>query len=977
MDQVLTQVGVPTDEHPIASQLRSSLAGDVHFDRLHRAIYATDASIYEMVPLGVVLPRHVKDVVQTIADCQEHSIPIVARGAGTGLAGGALGSGIQLDFSRYMNRMGKFDAEAKTIDVEPGVVLDELNDHLLAHGVHFAPDVATSSRATIGGMIANNSCGTHSVIYGRTVDHIEALTVVLADGQQVTFERTDNDTITSGASHNSCGSELARSLSDKLSVIRDEHYDEIVARFPKILRSNGGYGLDRLGPRGSTADPIKVLCGSEGTLGMIVSAKLRLTPMPTYKQLVVLQFRHLLDSLTIIPDLLTHHPAAIELIDKNILDAGKRNVIMAGRTDFLADDCEALLVVEFYGDAEEHVTDKAKQLLSASDMANLPCTNIHIVEPDRQRDVWDLRKAGLGLLMSKPGDAQPIAFVEDTAVPPEKLHEYISRFSALLGKDGVDAAYYAHASVGCLHVRPIINLKKAGDIERMHRIAEGVADLALEFEGTITGEHGDGLVRSCWLEKLYGPRIIKAFGQVKNLFDPTKLLNPNKIVDPLPMTEHLRFGASFSSTQNKTTLDFSEHGGMAGLTGMCSGVGQCRQRLVGTMCPSYMATNDEKHTTRARANALRVALSNRTLLTGLDDACLSEAMDLCLSCKACKTECPTGVDMARLKMEYLSQRILRNGASPRDRLIADTPHLAKLGSRFPRLANWLSQSSFARRLGESRFGFDQRIAPPQLTHQTFRSWFKKYNKQRQPSNHSEQKRVVYFVDTWTNYFAPQIGQAAVRLLERAGYQVLCPEMMCCGRPAMSRGLLAEAKELAENNILRLVRYARAGVPIVGTEPSCILALTDEYPQLVPTIAAKRVAKSAMMIETFLGRLLQSNPHALGEVSVDHAVLYHAHCHQKALIGADDAIGLLQQFFGDKASLINSGCCGMAGAFGHEVEHYEVAKAVGEQRLFPAIRSSSQTDVAVSGFSCRQQIEHHTDAKPKHVVELLAACIADS
>jgi Fe-S oxidoreductase len=572
--------------------------------------------------------------------------------------------------------------------------------------------------------------------------------------------------------------------------------------------------------------------------------------------------------------------------------------------------------------------------------------------------------------MSRPGDAQPQAFVEDSAVDPSRLRDYMEDFAAILEREGVDAGFYAHASAGCIHVRPVINLKKADDIQRMQRIGDAVSDLACRFGGTMTAEHGDGIVRSCWLEKMYGPHVIQAFKETKHLFDPDNVLNPNKIIDPHPMTENLRYGPAFESQSVKTHLDFSAHGGMAGLAEMCSGVGQCRQRLVGTMCPSYMATGDEQHTTRARANALRVALSNRGLLQGLDDPLLKDVMDLCVSCKACKAECPTGVDMARLKAEYLSRRHLVHGVNPKARLIAEMPHKLAMASRFPTISNFIAQSKPMRALFERFYGLDRRVPPPRLARRTFRAWWLRHCRTR-GNPPSPRGTVVYFVDTWTNYYTPQVGVAAVKLLERAGFNVLCPLTQCCGRPAISQGLLTEAKRLAEFNVRRLARLAHAGVPIVGTEPSCTLTLVDEYPQLVRSSTARKIAAQTVTLETFLQRLLAADPEALKFSDRKTPLLYHAHCHQKAIVGSADALDLLHQATDGSASLIDAGCCGMAGAFGHEVEHYDVSRAIGEQRLFPAIRNRGNAEVAVSGFSCREQIKHHTGVTARHVIEYLA------
>ena len=704
----------------LKERLCSRVRGDVRTDNLSRTIYATDASIYEIVPVGVVLPKDVQDVVAVVDECRAAGTAIIPRGAGTGLAGGAVGSGMQLDLSRYMHGIGSIDVGARTIDVEAGVVLDELNAHVARHGLHFAPDLATSSRATIGGMIANNSCGAHSIVHGRTVDHTLSLTVVLADGDVITFPAKEP-----GSRVEQIECELAR--------IRDDNFEEIERRFPKILRSNGGYGLDRLGSVGQPANPVNVLCGSEGTLAVIVGATLKLTPLPRHKALIVLHFEDVLDALDTTPALLEHAPAAVELVDRLILEAGMANPAVRTQCGFLSGDPGALMIVELQDDCAETLSARTEALATRMESATGCYAVAHVQDSDQQLGVWNLRTAGLGLLMSKPGDKQPYAFVEDSAVDPARLREYIQRFKDVLNREGVTAGYYAHASVGCIHVRPIINLKNAGDVDRMRRIAGAVADLALEFGGAMTGEHGDGIVRSCWIEKMYGPQIVKAFHEVKRLFDPDNLMNPHKIVDPWPMTEHLRFGPSHRQSEVKTAFDFTPHGGMAGLAQMCSGVGQCRQTLVGTMCPSFVATGDERHTTRARANALRIAMSNRGLLDGLSDPHLEEVMDLCIGCKACKTECPTGVDMARLKSEYLFQRNLARGTGRRERFIADVPRRLARAARFPRLFNAVSQSSFLRGLMERRYGLDRRIAPPRLAARTFRDWFRRHSKARETS----------------------------------------------------------------------------------------------------------------------------------------------------------------------------------------------------------------------------------------------------
>jgi len=980
-------------------ELRRTIAGEVRSDPLARALYATDASLYEIVPDGVVLPKSVADVAATVRICGRHGVPLTARGAGTGLSGGAVNRGVQLDCSRYLNRIVHIDPHARLARVEPGVVLDELNAALTPYGLYFPPDVATSSRATIGGMIANNSCGAHSVIIGRTVDHVASLDVVLADGSAYTW----------GEGAPPLENPLATRCEEVLARVARDYADDIATRYPKVMRRNGGYALDRLRFENGRVNPETTVCGSEGTLCIVVGATLRLSPLPQHKGIVVVHFDGLLPSLAAVPVILRYSPSAVELVDDLILDATRHNATMARRRGFLEGQPPAILICEMYDEDEARLRRRLDELVADLQSQRIGHAWPVITDAQRQADVWEVRKAGLGLAMSTPGDRQPHAFVEDTAVDPARLHDYIKRFAEILAEEGVEqAGYYAHASVGCLHVRPVLNLKQRDDVVRLRRIADRISSLALEFGGTMTGEHGDGLVRSEWLARMYGPQLVEAFGKVKAAFDPQGLLNPGKIVNPLSMDSNLRYGPEFRAQEPPTILDFSTHGGMAGLAQMCSGVGQCRQRLVGTMCPSYMATGDERHTTRARANALRLALSNRALLRGLSDPALDEVFDLCLSCKACKTECPTGTDVAKLKAEWLHARNQQRGVPRRARLIARSVKLAAWGSRLAPVSNWLMRSRALRALLEHWYGLDRRLALPRFARTTFRQWFSRHRtswtvggdlaalderapeepqasacaapRGLKPAALPERSRavrrslVVYFVDTWVNYYTPEVGIAAVKVLEALGCEVIVPPTVCCGRPLISQGLLEEARALARRNVELLAPYAERGIPIVGTEPSCVSALLDEWPQLVRTPAARRIAESAQTVESFVARALAQNPMALRFRANAPRVLYHGHCHQKALLDTADALAVLNACTGGTATEINSGCCGMAGAFGHEVEHYDVARAIGEQRLFPAIRARGDAEIAVSGFSCRQQIEHHTGVATQHVIEYLAGAV---
>ena len=956
----------PPASAQLLSDLRAALTGELHDDTLYRTLYATDASIYEIMPDAVVLPRSVEDVTATVRICAQHRVPVTARGAATGLTGGAVNRGIQLDLSRYLNRIIEINPEQRTARVEPGVVLDVLNAELAPHGLHFAPDVATSSRATIGGMIANNSCGAHSLVVGRTVNHVHMIDVVLSDGSLCTW----------GTDAQPHDNPLARRCEQLLVRIARDHADEIKARYPKVMRRNAGYGLDRLQFTGDHINPEAVMCGSEGTLGIVVGATLNLTPLPKHKGIVAVHYDALLPALASVPTILEHQPAAVELVDKFILDATRANLALARKRRFIEGDPQALLAVEFYDDDADSLAARLSKLAESLKAQSIGYAWPIITDVRTQDDVWEVRKAGLGLLMSRPGDAQPYALIEDAAVDPNKLHDYIERLVAILKDENIpEAGYYAHASVGCLHVRPVLNLKTKDGVAKLHRIGDRVSSLVLEFGGTMTAEHGDGIIRSSWIEKMFGPRLTAAFREIKTTFDPHEILNPGKIVDPLPIDENLRFGDGFESHDPETILDFSRHGGMAGLAGMCSGVGQCRQQLVATMCPSFQATGNELHSTRARANALRMALSNRNGLDGLSDPALEEVFDLCLACKACQTECPTGTDVAKLKTEWLSHKNQRQGVPRRSRLIAASIDLAVWGSRFAPLSNWIMRNKITAVFMEHFFGLDRRIPPPAFARTPFRKWFARRERERSPGS-TDAPKVVYFVDTWVNYYVPQVGRAAVKVLEALGYKVIVPPTVCCGRPLISKGMLTEARLLAHDNVEILTPYAKQGIPIVGTEPSCVSVLMDELPQFVRTPMAHKISELALTLETFVAAELEKNPAALRFKSGRRPLIYHGHCHQKALTGTADAMRVLSACTCDQASEINSGCCGMAGAFGHEVEHYDTARAIGEQRLFPAVRQRGDAGVAVSGFSCREHISHHTDARPRHVIEHLADSIDD-
>ena len=958
--------------------LERDLEGEVRFDALSRALYSTDASNYQIMPSGVVIPRHRDDIVKTVRACAEHGVPLVARGGGTALSGQGLCRGLIVDLSKYMHRILEVNTVEKWAWVEPGVVLDELNLALAPDGLHFPPDVATSNRATIGGMIANNSAGAHSLIYGKTIDHVLETEVVLSDGSVAHFGELDDRAPAAGSDNSS----LAARCRAVVARLGREHADEIERRYPKTLRRVGGYNLDAFVP-GRPVNLSRMIVGSEGTLGIVTKARLNLVDLPKAKALLVCHFATRAEALAATTAILAHEPAAIEFIDDVILRQTQGSREYAPLRDFVVGDPAALLAVEFFAGDAAQLPARIERLEADLRARGMGYHYYRALAPAAQDRVWKLRKAGLGLLMSMKGDAKPVAFVEDAAVPIERLAEYIDRVVRIVESNGTTAAMYAHASVGCLHVRPILNLKTEEGIRQYAAIAEAVSDLALEFGGAFSAEHGDGRVRSPFNEKMYGPVLYQAFREIKQAFDPQGLFNPGVIVDAEPMTANLRFGPGYETRDIATTFDFSADGGIQRAAELCSGVGLCRKKIEGTMCPSFMATLEEKHSTRGRANALRLAMTGQLGRDGLTSPEVLEALDLCLECKACKTECPTSTDVAKLKYEVLHQFYKRRGGAPlRARMFAHIERLMALGSRFAPLSTWAARSWPARVVIEALFGIDRRRRLPPFARETFTRWFTRRGGRigYVPNEADPARSVVLFHDTFLTYNDPQIGIAVVRLLESAGWRVFLPDKKCCGRPMISKGLLDEAIANAKHNVERLLPLAERGFRIVGCEPSCILTFRDDYPELLRgewRRKAEIVAAAAMTFEEFLAGALESGSVALDLRSGPRRVLLHGHCHQKALVGTRPSRAILSIIPGCEVEEIDSGCCGMAGSFGFEKEHFEWSQAIGERRLLPAVREAGRdTAIVAAGTSCRQQIADFTARRALHPAELLASLLAE-
>ncbi len=965
-------------EPSLVQTLNNELEGEVRFDPYSKALYSTDASLYQIEPIGAVLPKHKQDVIKTIQIAAEQKIPILPRGGGTSLAGQSVGKAIVLDMSKYMNQLIEVNVDEHWARVEPGIVLDELNHQLKSHGLMYAPDVATSSRANVGGTIGNNSAGSHSLIYGKTIDHVIALDLVLANGDEITASPLSFPEVASKKQEDSLEANIYR----ELCRISDENADEIRKRYPRILRRVAGYNLDEYVADAGSKEVTpyrrdgcdvhrpfslaKIVVGSEGTLATTVEATVNLVPIPKMTCLCVVHFNSLIASMEAMQPILDCQPTAVELIDKTILGMAQGSLEFSRLTSFIQGEPEALLAVEFYGETETELHQQINHLEKTLKAEGLGYAFVRCFTPEEKARVWETRKAGLGLLMGMKGDAKPIGFVEDAAVPIENLPEYVRRFDEIVTKHDTTASYYAHASVGLLHNRPIINLKSESDIQKMHSIAGEVRDLLLDLDGAMSGEHGDGLVRSEWIESMFGPQIYQALRDVKYAFDPDGIMNPGKIIDPPSMTENLRFGPKYNTIKIDTYYDFSSQDGFGRAIEMCNGVGACRKTLTGTMCPSFIATREEEHSTRGRANALRSIISGALPHKELTSERLYDVLDLCLGCKACKAECPSNVDMAKIKYEVLAHYRNANGLPLRNRLFGEIGSLAVLGSTFAPFSNWATNNPISKWIAEKILGVDRRRDMPTFVNRTFEKWYRK-----RQSPYTSDKKVVLFHDTFMNFSEPDIGKAAVRVLEAAGFEVIIPDKRCCGRPLISEGMLDKAIENANYNIEKLHTYAEQGIPIVGCEPSCTSALTDDYVELINTKAARQVAESTYSLEEFLIQKSNQGELPLSFKNNKQEILLHGHCHQRALVGIHPVLQMLELPENHNVEVIDSSCCGMAGSFGYEKNHYDVSMKIGELRLFPMIREKTgDFTLTASGFSCRHQLQHGTGIIPKHPIEVL-------
>jgi FAD/FMN-containing dehydrogenase/Fe-S oxidoreductase len=950
----------------LAAELRSVVQGEVRFDKYSRALYSQDASIYSMEPAGVVLPKSVEDVQAIMEICNRNGVKVLSRGGGTGLSGQTVQEGaVVIDYTKYMHDLIEINAEEQWVRTQPGVTLTELNRQLRPHGLMFTPDPSTASRATVGGAMGNNSCGAHSIIYGKTVDHVLGQDVVLSDGSIASFENVSGVALDSKLRLGGLEGDIYRAVRD----VAARAAPLVEANFPKVLRRVGGYNLDLVNdPEGLNLAQLMV--GSEGTLAAVTSARLNLVKIPEFSGLAVLHFKGLDEAMEATVATLEHEPSAVEHIGAIIITQARRHIGQSRNLGFLQGEPTDILVVEFNGGSQEEIADKFDKLEQDMIQKELGFAVTRLHTAAEQAQVWSMRENGLGLMNNIEGSAKPLPFVEDTAVAPEKLPEYVRRFQEIIKNSGTEAGYYGHASVGCMHIRPLIDIKTREGMDRLYKISDEVSDLLKEFGGSMTGEHGDGIVRGFWTEKMFGSELVENFREVKRAFDPKTIMNPGKIFDTPHILDNLRFGEEYHSQEIETRLDFTAEGGFAGAVEMCNGVGACRKLNLGAMCPSYMATREEEHTTRGRANVLRAAISGKFPVDQLTSKRTFEVLDLCLECKSCKAECPSNVDMAKIKYEFLHQYYKTNKVPRRSRMVADIHKTNARMAPIAPIANAITQSAPMRWALDKLVGFSSDRPAPPVVRNTFQRWF---DKRKAPTGTFPRGQIVLFHDTFMNFNYPSIGVAATDLLEALGFEVIIlKDRKCCGRPMISKGLLDMAGENARYNVDLLYEYVERGIKIAGCESSCVMAIKDEYPDLLGgDEKARAVADNTVMLEEIIANCLGDDGPQLVFTNMSKKVQFLGHCHQRALTGLNSSIKALNLPPNFEVIDIPAGCCGMAGSFGYEKEHVEVSMAAGEERFFPYVRNNPDAEVCVTGISCREQTSFGTGRTARHLVEVLA------
>ena len=947
----------------ISADLKKTIKGEVYDDDLTRGIYSTDASIYKIMPKLVVVPKDEDDILTTIKFALEHKISLLPRGGGTSLAGQTVGESIVMDFSKYMTNILEFNEEEKWIRVQPGLVHSELNKFLELYGLIYAPDEATINRANVGGVVANNSSGSRSLVFGKAIDHILEVKIALASGKVINLGEITKEEALKKAEQEDEEGNIYKTLIEILE--KDEQ--EIIARYPKVMRRVTGYSLDEF-VEGKQWNMAKLISGSEGTLATILEMKLNLIDLPKKRSITVVHFKDRLEAISTVGKILEHKPSAIELLDNNVIEIAKNNPATKPISYFIEGDPGAILIVEFFGENHEELVNKHQKLVdNLKELKRGYAYPFFKMEEKAFGDVWEVRKQGLGLLLSVKTDAKPIPFIEDLCIPIPHLPEYVDRVLEFCHNLDTRVILYAHASVGVLHIRPILNLRLQEDIDKMRKISEFALDRVIEYKGSWSGEHGDGLSRSYGIPKFYGDVIYNDFKKLKTVFDPHGLMNPGKIVDPYPMDSNLRYGADYKEIEVSTLYHYRKEEGFSTLINMCNGVGVCHRVSGGVMCPTYKATLDEKHSTRGRANALRMTISGELGDGDLTNEELAEALDLCVSCKSCKTECPSNVDVAKLKSEVLQKKYDKKGYGIREFFIIYSDLMSKyLSGTLSGIVNAVIKTKIFRKTLEKVAKIDARRILPYYAKYSLVRW---YNKEYRTNN---DKEVVLFADIYTNYHEPEIGKAAIGFLDKLGYKVILVNTGGSKRPLISNGFLRKAKQYSSKIIEKLQPYMDREIPVIVIEPGSYSALADDIPDLMDDeFMAKILKNSVVSIERFVSDLVTS-----GKVenkfksTLKHHVI-HGHCHQKAIEGME-SIENIFKFVEGTFEILDVGCCGMAGAFGFEKEHYDLSKKIYEIELDPVVsKLTTGSTILATGFSCRHQLRDFSDKEIKHWIEVLS------
>jgi len=951
-------------------RLSGAVEGEVRFDAFTRGRFSTDASIYQIMPTGVLFPKTVADVISAVSVAREHGVSITARGAGTSQNGQTVGHGLIIDFSRHLNGLVDYQREERTVSVEPGMVLATLNARLAKDGLFFPVEPSTSSRCTIGGMAGNNSSGARSLRYGMTADNVVRIEALFADGTAFAFGSTDDPGSVSGGGR-------AETLASQAVALAQHHAGEMAVRIPQVQRRVAGYALDALvGPQPSLA---RLLVGSEGTLALSTRITLKLSELPHHRVLGVCQFPSFRAAMETTKHIVGLSPVAVELVDNNILTLGRDiTIFKQALAEITLGEPDCLLIVEFSGSDLDACKRNLQRLDALMGDHGFPASVVRVLAPADQKKVWDVREACLNIMMSMKGDAKPVSFIEDCAVPLEHLADYTAAVTDVFARHGTRGTWYAHASVGCLHVRPILNMKTAGGVATMRAIADEVAELVRGFKGSFSGEHGDGISRSEYIAPMLGPQLTEAIHTVKDSFDPDGLMNPGKIVKPYAMDDRalMRFAEGYGAGEvAPEKLDWSSAGGLRTAVEMCNNNGTCRKLNGGGMCPSYRVTLDETHTTRGRANVLRLALSGQLGDGAMTSPDMKQALDLCVGCKACKRECPTGVDIARMKVEWQAHHVAAHGLSLKDRLIAHLPRYAPYAAPLRHLLNLRDTVPGLAGLSERILGLSRSRTLP--------AWHRPWRPSATAGEITgDGLDLILFADTFNRYFDPAIMDAAERVLIAAGYRlhvVSAPgssRPLCCGRTFLASGLVDEARAEARRTADALLPLVAKGARIVGLEPSCLLTLRDEFGSLIAADDARRLAEASFMVEELLELDLAAGRVTLPLRRLEAPVAHlHGHCHQKALGAYPPVAALLRRIPGLEVKEIESACCGMAGAFGYDAEKITVSKAMAELTLLPALRQAGAQDLVVAdGTSCRHQIADGVGRTARHVVEVLDAAL---